>query len=60
MKKGQSYKVDSYLIKQYEGERFVDTVVVIETRKKFERTVLCYSSKYMANVLIPTGELKII
>jgi len=58
MKEGQTFKVDSYNVKQYENERFVDIVTVVETPTKRQKTVLCYSPKYMANVLISKIDLK--
>lgn len=48
-------KVDSYNVKQYENERFVDYVILLEKPKN--KYVLCYSKKYRANVLIPKNEL---
>lgn len=51
-------KVDSYNVKQYENERFVDIVELLEKPKN--KYVLCYSKKYRANVLIPKNELHIL
>lgn len=48
-------KIDSYNVKQYENERFVDIVELLEKPKN--KYVLCYSKKYRANVLIPKNEL---
>ena len=54
--KKKYYKVDSYNVLQYENERFIDNVYCIEP--KGGSFTLCYSDKYIANVLIPTKELK--
>ena len=53
-------KVDSYEVKQYENERFVDIVELLEKPKRNSKLVLCYSPKYRANVLIPRKELIIL
>lgn len=52
-------KLDSYDVKQYEGERIVDLVILDEdekwpTKKKF---VLVYSKKLLANILAPVADL---
>jgi len=44
------FKVDSYKVKQYENERFVDTIELLEDIDK--KYFLCYSPKYRANVLV--------
>jgi hypothetical protein len=54
---GIKMKVDSYNVKQYEGERFVDDVEVLEYQGEYS---LCYSPKYRANVLILTKELLLV
>jgi len=58
MKKGTICKVDSYRVSQYENERFVDNVKVLEKPTKNAKRVLCYSPKYRANVLIYKSDLK--
>ena len=50
-------RIDCYNVKQYENERFVDVVNILENAKRNQRFVLCYSPKYRANVLIPEKEL---
>jgi hypothetical protein len=55
---GETYSVDTYNVKQYEGKRITDTVTIVDEevldRKKW---VLCYSPKLMANVLISRNDL---
>lgn len=46
---GARYKVDSYEVGEYKGERFVDEVVVLVVENL---GVLCYSPKHRANVLV--------
>jgi hypothetical protein len=57
---GVKYKIDSYDVKQNEGERVCDEVVSGENctlRKKF---VLVYSSNKLANLLVPVKDLSLI
>jgi len=58
MKEGNTYNIDTYRVSQYEGERVVDMVTVLETPKKNDKRVLCHSPKLMANVLIYKSDLK--
>jgi hypothetical protein len=46
---GDRFKVDSYQVGEYGGERFVDEVVVLVVENF---GVLCYSPKHRANVLV--------
>jgi hypothetical protein len=57
MKNGDLYKLDSYDVKQYENERIVDVVQVIEEPKLKSKYVLVYSGKLKANVLVPKKDL---
>lgn len=59
MKKGAKYHVDSYRVAQYENERIVDIVTIIEPPKKYAKKVLCYSPKLMANILVYKNDLKV-
>jgi hypothetical protein len=52
------YHIDSYRVSQYENERIVDVVEVVETPKKNAKKVLCYSPKLMANILVFRNDLK--
>ena len=49
-------KLDSYEVKQYENERIVDEVELLEEigRKKW---ILVYSPKLLANILVPVKDL---
>ena len=52
------FHLDSYEVKQYEGEHVVDDVTLEEevypTRKKW---ILVYSPKLLANILAPKKDL---
>ena len=52
---GKRFKVDSYEVGEYKGERFVDEVVVLVIENL---GVLCYSPKYRANVLVWRKDLR--
>lgn len=52
MKQNDIYKIDTDRVSQYEGERIVDTVTIIEPPKKYQKKVLVYSPKLRANVLV--------
>ncbi len=54
------YKIDSDRVSQYEGERVVDTVTLLEEPKKGAKKVLVYSPKLQANVLVYRKDLKLI
>lgn len=54
------YKIDSDRVSQYEGERVVDTVTLIEEPKKGAKKALVYSPKLQANVLVYRKDLKLI
>ena len=58
MKKDDIYKIDSYNVKQYENTRIVDTVIVVETPKKYSKLVLVYSPLLLANILVKRNDLK--
>ena len=58
MKESNIYKIDSHRVSQYENERIVDTVTVIETPKKGAKKVLVHSPKLMANILVYRKDLK--
>jgi GTP cyclohydrolase II len=58
MKIGDTFKVDTYRIKQYEEQRVVDVVTISEIPKPKARLVLVHSPKLQADVLIPRSELK--
>lgn len=55
---GQKYKIDSYRVSQYENERIVDIVEVVESPKKFQKKVLCFSPKLQANILVFATDMK--
>ena len=55
-KVGAKYSVDSYNVRQYRGERFVDKVNVLVDLER-SRSVLCYSPKYRVNVLVLRKDL---
>lgn len=54
----KKYKIDSYRVSQYENERIVDTVTVVEVPEKNQKKVLVHSPKLQANVLVFRNELK--
>lgn len=58
MKAGEKYKIDTYRVSQYEGERIVDTVEVIQSPTKSAKKILCYSPKLRANILVFRKDLK--
>ena len=58
MKKNDTYKIDSYNVKQYENMRIVDIVTLIETPKKYSKLILVYSPLLRANILVKRNELK--
>lgn len=58
MKAGQKYRIDTYRVSQYENERVVDTVEIVEVPRKFAKKVLCYSPKLRANILVFRKDLK--
>lgn len=58
VKEGDKFTVDTYKIKQYEGERVCSEVVVIETPKPRAKFVLCEVAHLQANCLVPVKELK--
>lgn len=56
----QMFRIDSDRVSQYEGERVVDTVTLVEEPKKGAKKVLVYSPKLQANVLVYRKDLKLI
>jgi hypothetical protein len=52
-----TYHIDCSNVKQYENERIVDDVTVIEVKPR-SPLVLVYSPKLRANVLVRRKELK--
>lgn len=54
------YKIDTDRVSQYEGERIVDVVTLLEKPAKGAKKVLVYSPKLQANVLVYRNDLKII
>ncbi len=56
----QLYKIDTDRVSQYEGERVVDTVTLLEEPKKGAKKALVYSPKLQANVLVYRKDLKLI
>jgi hypothetical protein len=54
--KNGKYKVDSYRVKQYENERIVCEVEVIEDCK-YKKFILCYSESLRANLLVPRKDI---
>ncbi len=58
MKEGNKYKIDTYRVSQYEGQRVVDTVELLETPSKYQKKVLVASPKLMATILVYRNDLK--
>lgn len=58
MKKGDKLHIDSLRVSQYENERIVDDVVLLEKPKRNSKKVLVYSSKLRANILVFKNDLK--
>lgn len=56
----QTFRIDSDRVSQYEGERVVDTVTLVEEPKKGAKKALVYSPKLQANVLVYRKDLKLI
>ena len=52
MKVGDKFKIDTYRVSQYENERIVDEVTIVEEPKRNQKKVLVHSPKLQANVLI--------
>ena len=57
-KTGSRFHIDTGDIPQYENERIVDDVEVVDTPKKYSKTILVYSKKLRANILVKKRELK--
>jgi len=51
-------KVDSYEIKQYEGERVVSSIELCEDIKPRQKYVLAYVENLQANCLVPVKDIK--
>ncbi len=58
MEEGNKYKIDSYRVSQYENERVVDIVELLETPSKFQKKVLVSSPKLKATILVYRNDLK--
>lgn len=58
MKENDKYNLFSLRVSQYENERIIDTVTIIEEPKKYAKKVLVHSPKLMANVLVYRNDLK--
>lgn len=58
MKTGDKYKIDSYRVSQYENERIVDVVSIIEPPTKYQKKVLVHSPKLQSNILVFRSDLK--
>lgn len=58
MEVGTKYKIDSYRVSQYENERVVDTVELLEVPSKNQKKVLVHSPKLRASVLVYRNDLK--
>jgi hypothetical protein len=52
------YKVDSYRVSQYENQRIVDTVTLLENPKKCAKKAIVYSPMLRANVRVYLSDLK--
>lgn len=50
-------KIDSYNIKQYENERVVSKINLLETINKRKKYVLAYVETLQANCLIPVKDI---
>lgn len=57
LKAGTFYKLDSYCVKQYESERIVDEVEVLQDCSGRTKWVLVYSKVLQANILVPKIDL---
>ncbi len=57
---GDIFRIDTYDVQQYENERIVDTVTVIDESKNLDRKkwILCQSPKLFANILVARHDLK--
>lgn len=58
IKSGNSFKIDTYRVDQYEGTRIVDTVIIEQSPRKYAKTVLVYIPSLMASHFVPITELK--
>jgi hypothetical protein len=58
IKKNDKFRIDTYRVSQYENERVVDVVTVVEVPTKAQKKVLVYSPKLQANVLVFKSDLK--
>ena len=59
MKEGDKFHIDTDSVSQYENERIVDDVELLETPKKYSKKVLVYSPKLRADILVNKRDLKI-
>lgn len=58
MKENDKYHIDTDRVSQYEGERVVDNVTIVEAPTKHQKKVLVHSPKLQANVLVFKTDLK--
>ena len=58
LSKGTILKLDSYSVKQYENERVVDNVEVLEDSSGRSKWVLVYSPHLSANILVNKADLE--
>lgn len=58
MKTGDKYKIDSYRVSQYENERVVDVVSIIEPPTKYQKKILVHSPKLQSSILVFRSDLK--
>jgi hypothetical protein len=52
------YRIDSYRVSQYENQRIVDSVILLENPSKCAKKALVYSPMLRANVLVYLSDLK--
>lgn len=58
MKVGDKFKIDSYRVSQYNNERVVSEVILLETPKKWAKKALVESMSLRANVLVWIKDLE--
>lgn len=55
---GKTFHIDTDEVSQYENERIVDDVKVVEISKKYSKRILVYSPKLRANILVKIKDLR--
>lgn len=58
MKTGETYKIDTYNVKQWEEKRVVSLVTLLETPSKRKKWVLVDVEELSAICLVPRKDLK--